>query len=158
MLTKQEIVIMLVVVASHMAIMALTGDWVTVKSFITLQINGANCDIRDNESYNVFGSICGVPMYELEPVLAPIIYTLMTINYAVALVLVYLVVIKRIQKGMVKSLLLTMAVLSVLSPLLWMFVEKKTLPNDQKYFLLFGFGTIASFICSVVSAFLMFFV
>ncbi len=115
MIDKQELVLGSSFVVANAAITALLGDWFVFKG--TSQVLpgwDTECKVDGGEAYNLFGSICGSNLHELESI-ATTLQILMSINLGFALLLFFLVAFRRLKKNLIKLTCLIILALSVTS-------------------------------------------
>lgn len=152
MVEKKEIVLICSFIVANTAITALLGDWFIFlgDSQNVVVSHNVSCDVYGKESYNLFGSICGVNLNEIEPLVVTL-QTLMSINLAFSLLLYFLIVFKRMNKNMIRVCILIILGLSVSSIVLWSVNDMENLPNDSDKINRYGAGWIAAIICATSS-------
>ena len=145
MIDKQELVVSSSFVVANAAITALIGDWFVFKGTShILPIGESECKVYGGEAYNLFGSICGKNLGDLEEIISTLQVT-MSINLVFALLLFFLVAFRRLKRNLIKVTCLVIIGLSVTSVSLWATNTFSVLPPNTNQF---GAGWIMGIVCA----------
>jgi hypothetical protein len=160
MFDKQDLVISCAFIMSNAAITSLLGDWFIFNGgphHVTVPTN-VSCTVYNQESYNLFGAVCGVSLYDIDPVITTL-QILLSMNLTFALVVFFLVAFKRMKKWMIKFTSIIILSLSISCVILWAIDNHpKHLPSDDKNAInRFGAGWISALVCSTTTLPLIFF-
>lgn len=147
MIDKQELVTVSSFMIANTATIALVGDWIVFKlkkQLLPLDTD-ENCYVYGGEAYNLFGTICGINMKDIEPIVSTL-QILLSINLAFALMLFMLVAFKRLRKRYLKLTALIVLGLSLSTIITWSTNKYDVFPSDVNYY---GAGYAACVICSI---------
>lgn len=148
MIDKQELVLASSFVVANAAITTLIGDWFVFKGTSqTLPVGDSECKVYGGEAYNLFGSICGTNLYDLEDI-ATTLQILLSVNLGFSLLLFFLVAFRRLKRNLIKLTCLVILGLSVSSVTLWATTEFTVLPSDSNKINLYGAGWIMGIVCA----------
>lgn len=150
MINKQELAIALSFIIANAALVSLTSDWFYFKQTInSLQVSDTvSCTVYMKEAYNVFGSICGVNLVDMESV---IIYlqALLPINFGMSLIMFFLIAFRRMKRKMIKLVNFIIFSLSLATILIWVVFDKDRLPTDTEEIYYYGAGFWTTVICGI---------
>lgn len=138
---KQDFILGSSFVIANTALVSLTGDWFFFKGGPhTVNVsNTSSCLVYDKESYNMFGAVCGVNLGDIEPFVGTL-QVLLPINCVFALLLFFLVALKRMRKRIIKVTCLVILALSVTIDVMWLTHERKNLPTSDDIIGTYGAG------------------
>lgn len=148
MIDKQELVLASSFIVANAAITGLLGDWFVFKG--TSQVLpgwDTECKVYGGEAYNLFGSICGTNLSDIENIVTTL-QILMSVNLAFALLLFLLVAFKRLKRNLIKLSAFIILVLTVTSVSLWATYDFAVLPTESDKINCYGAGWIMAIVCA----------
>jgi hypothetical protein len=150
MLDRHEIAIAIAFIIANTAVSALSCDWM----FFTggpHDINVAptkTCQVYNQEAYNVFGTICGVPLHTIEPVVLAM-QIILPMNVVFALLLFFMVAFKRMKPVIMKVIAFLILALSISAVVLWEATKRNNLPPAGDKVDYRGSGWYLAVVCAV---------
>lgn len=148
MLDRQELTLGISFIIANTAVAALTGDWMFFEGEPNLVVvsNDVSCMVYNHEAYNLFGTICGVDLSDIESFITTLQITL-SVNLSFSLLLFFLIAFNRMRKKMIVFTTLIIMGLTVSTLLLWELSEKTKLPSKGVNYR--GAGWYLTLMCSI---------
>jgi glucan phosphoethanolaminetransferase (alkaline phosphatase superfamily) len=145
----QEILTIASFIVANAAVGAITCDWLFFKGtprtvYVTDTIS---CVIYDKEAYNMFGAVCGVDLNDIESY-AGTLQILLPINLVLALLMFFLIVLRRLKKRVIKSTSFIILLISMASAMIWTISDRERLPSQHSIISYYGAGWFLSVLCA----------
>lgn len=138
---------------AHFSMGAVLGDWVTFceRLIISFGTETGPCTVYKGEAYNMFGTLCGIALSDVEKYMATI-QILLAVAFGFSMILFFLVAFKRLDRAMIRLTTLIILALEVASVVLWMTSTRVDLPPELNYY---GIGVIFSIVTAVFALLLL---
>jgi hypothetical protein len=148
MIGKRDFLLGISFLVAHFALGATLGDWLVICDQLVISFGtSVGCTVYEGEAYNMFGSLCGIPLTDVETYMSTI-QILLSFSLGLSLILFFLVAFKRLDRMMIRLASFIVCVLQVACLLIWLTSSRVDLPNGLDYY---GYGTIFSIVTAVLA-------
>lgn len=135
---------------ANTAVAALSSDWIFFKGDpSTIYPPGASCMVYNREAYNLFGSICGVYISDIESFVTTL-QIMLSFSLVFALLLFFLVAFNRMRKKMIVLTTSIILGLCLSTLIIWEVTEKVNLPTTSSTVDYRGSGWFLTLICATM--------